>query len=221
VILADGSTTGLQQPKQYVGKNGPTDKPDSILLEHNGTHTSVSQKCSTYSNWMQIVKKRHCKTFSNQEGDCSSIQCSNWAITTTKSDLSDDPAEKSQSLVFDQQGNPVPEATIDTLTAAIINSVFSNGSNQLNVFAQATDEFNKGFIASLQRMLARIAGTQNPEQAPALREMNIKVIETTADNPAQTRSGSRLDTLQVRSAATAIIGTMQSHGYDVKQAASM
>jgi len=36
VILADGSTTGLQHPKQFVGKNGPTNEPESIMLDHDG-----------------------------------------------------------------------------------------------------------------------------------------------------------------------------------------
>jgi len=36
VILADGSTTGLQHPKQFIGKNGPTNEPESIMLDHNG-----------------------------------------------------------------------------------------------------------------------------------------------------------------------------------------
>jgi len=267
VILADGSTTGLQQPKQFVGKNGPTDKPDSILLEHNGTHTeiqfdcngrngssdlasiddiqlqsvnyklfdfnasSVNQKCSTYSNWVQIVKRRHCKTFSNQNGDCSSIECSNWAITTsTKSDLAGNSGRDSyaltktlaNTLIIDQHGNPAPEATIDTLTAAIVNSVFSKqGSNQLNIYAPQAAAINDGFIDGLQQMLALIARAQNPDQAPEFQEMNIKVFATSADNPAQTRSGSRPDALYLRNPATAIINTMQSHGYDMKQAASM
>ena len=41
VILADGSTTGLQTPKQFVGKNGPTNEPESILLKHEGMHTEI------------------------------------------------------------------------------------------------------------------------------------------------------------------------------------
>jgi len=36
VILADGSTTGLQHPKQFVGKNGPTNEPESIMLDDDG-----------------------------------------------------------------------------------------------------------------------------------------------------------------------------------------
>ena len=263
VILADGSTTGLQQPKQFIGKNGPTDKPDSILLEHNGTHTeiqfdsngrngssdlasiddiqlqsvnyklfdfnagSVSQKCSTYSNWMQIVKRRYCKTFSNQNGDCSSIECSNWAITTSiTSDLAlnslGESSALANTLIIDQHGNPVPAATIDTLTAAIVNSVFSkNHPNQLNIFTAQATAISDGFVDGLQQMLALIARAQNPDQAPKFREMNIKVFATSADNPAQTRSGSRPDALYLRNPATAIINTMQSHGYDMKQAASM
>jgi len=255
VILADGSTTGLQQPKQFVGKNGPTDKPDSILLEHNGTHTeilfdcnghigctdlasiddiqleavnhtlfdltadSVSQKCSTYSNWMQIVKNRRCKVFSDRTGDYSSIECKNWAITTS---ANDNQSGNSTALVLNQHGNPVPEATIDALTAAIIHSAFTKGSYQLHIFASRPgSEINDSFIASLRQLLAFTAGFQKPEASITPKETDIKVFTTSADNPPQTRSRSRPAALHMRSPATSIIGTMQSHGYDVRQAASM
>lgn len=42
VILADGSTTGLQMPKQYQGKDGPADAPDSIYLSDNDLKVEIS-----------------------------------------------------------------------------------------------------------------------------------------------------------------------------------
>ena len=255
VILADGSTTGLQNPNQYAGKNGPRDKPDSILLEHNGIHTeilfdcnghtgckdlaaiddiqlesaiptlfnlnadTVSQKCSTYDNWMQIVKRRG-KTFSNRLGENVSIDCNNWAITTS---ANDNPIDShSNALVLDQQGYRVPEAIIDVLTAAVINSAFSKGSNQLNVVALQPDEnISDCFIAGLQQMLALTAGIQRAEPVPAPGETRIKVFAASADNPAQTKNRSIPEVSQLRSPATEVLSTMRSHGYDVKQTASM
>ena len=41
MILADGSTAGLQNPAQFVAKAGPRDKPESILLLQNGQHVEL------------------------------------------------------------------------------------------------------------------------------------------------------------------------------------
>ena len=41
MILADGSTAGLQNPAQFVAKIGPRDKPESILLLQNGQHVEL------------------------------------------------------------------------------------------------------------------------------------------------------------------------------------
>ncbi len=264
VILADGSTTGLQYPKQFVGKNGPADNPDSILLEHNHIHTeiifdcngrtgcndlaaiediqleavnyslfnlqadSTRLKCTTYKNWMQIVKSRHCKTFSNQNGDHSLIDCKNWAITTsaktTYSDsaCTDSNVMRSNTLVLNRQGTPVPEATIDVLTAAIINSVFTRSSNQLNIFTPTdNDEINASLISRVQQMLALITGSQNSDPLSAHSKTDIKVFTATADTPPQTKSRSDVQNLHTRGPAKAMIRTMHSQGYNVNQTAAM
>jgi len=41
VILADGSTTGLKNPGQFTGKNGPKSEPDSILLRHHDLYVEI------------------------------------------------------------------------------------------------------------------------------------------------------------------------------------
>jgi len=42
MILADGSTAGLQNPAQFVAKTGPCDSPESILLLQNGLHVELA-----------------------------------------------------------------------------------------------------------------------------------------------------------------------------------
>ncbi len=42
MILADGSTAGLQNPAQFVAKIGPRDNPESILLLQNGQHVELT-----------------------------------------------------------------------------------------------------------------------------------------------------------------------------------
>lgn len=42
MILADGSTAGLQNPSQFVAKIGPRDNPESILLLQNGLHVEIA-----------------------------------------------------------------------------------------------------------------------------------------------------------------------------------
>ncbi|OED41124.1 hypothetical protein AB833_10210 [Chromatiales bacterium (ex Bugula neritina AB1)] len=40
-ILADGSTVGLQNPSQFVARNGPRNEPESILLQHQQLHIEI------------------------------------------------------------------------------------------------------------------------------------------------------------------------------------
>jgi malate synthase len=41
VTLNDGSTTGLRSPFQFVGYQGESSAPSSILLQHNGLHVDI------------------------------------------------------------------------------------------------------------------------------------------------------------------------------------
>lgn len=41
VILADGSTVGLQAPSQFAAKSGPKDDPESIVLKHKDLHVEI------------------------------------------------------------------------------------------------------------------------------------------------------------------------------------
>ena len=87
VILADGSTTGLQNPSQLAGKNGPTNEPESILLKHRGMHTEILFDCNgvngqaDLANIDDIQLEASCNTVLNFEantvaGKCSAYQ--NW-----------------------------------------------------------------------------------------------------------------------------------------------
>jgi len=227
IILADGTTTGLKQPRQFTGKNGPADDPDSIILEHNGTHTeimfdrngstgatdlasiediqleaanhtvfdfdadSIDQKCNVYNNWLHIVKKRHTRTFSNRDGQQSAIEHKNWAITSSASIK---PLNNQCALVLNEARTPVPEAAIDMLTGAIINSVCD-------------------FIAKMRELLSD--GTLSPAETS---DTVIKVLAASADNPARSNEQTGHNSFTAPSPFSATIGTMQSHGYDVMQA---
>jgi len=48
VIQADGSTTGLSRPSQFVEAGGNEEAPQSILLEQNGLQVEIepAQKCA-------------------------------------------------------------------------------------------------------------------------------------------------------------------------------
>jgi malate synthase len=41
ISLADGSTTGLRSPFQFVGYQGEPTSPSSVLLQHNGLHVDI------------------------------------------------------------------------------------------------------------------------------------------------------------------------------------
>lgn len=41
VTLADGSTSGLEDSRQFIGWQGETDQPSSILLKHHGLHIDI------------------------------------------------------------------------------------------------------------------------------------------------------------------------------------
>lgn len=245
IILADGTTTGLKQPRQFTGKNGPADDPDSIILEHNGSHTeimfdrngrtgatdlaciediqleaanhtvfdfdadSISQKCDVYKTWLQIVKRRPTRTFSNRDGQQSSIEHKNWAITSSASVK---PLNNQCAVVLNEAGTSVPEAAIDMLTAAIINSACGEKSKQLNLFFPHTATgITDGFIAKLRELLS--GSSLNPAT-----DTVIKVLAASADNPARSNKRTGGDFLRAPDPFTATIGTMQSHGYGVMQA---
>lgn len=42
IILADGSTVGLQNPANFAAKSGPKSDPDSIVLKHLDLHVEIS-----------------------------------------------------------------------------------------------------------------------------------------------------------------------------------
>ncbi|MGS0682889.1 malate synthase [Shewanella sp. 125m-7] len=42
IFMADGTQTGLRQPKQFVALNGHKSEPTAILLNDNGTHVELT-----------------------------------------------------------------------------------------------------------------------------------------------------------------------------------
>ncbi len=246
VILADGSTTGLQNPKQFVAKNGPSDSPDSILLEHNGTHTEISfdrngkigasdlatiddiqlesaiptlfdfeansagEKCDAYQNWIAIVTSQRNRTFSSRDGEVRSMKNSNWAIAST--------GTTPCSLVIKQDGSAVADWVVDAITATIIESAYSNNLSTVRLCATNAEAGTKDtFITELQQFLSGM----NEHRGTTAPDTIVKVISTSADNagkPARPVIGTVSDSERVPSPVTATIDTMQSHGYDVKQA---
>ena len=47
VALDDGQTTGLKDPSQFVGYQGPAEQPTSLLLKHHGNHIDIILDRST------------------------------------------------------------------------------------------------------------------------------------------------------------------------------
>jgi len=250
VILADGSTTGLRNPKQFIGKNGPADSPDSILLKCNNTHTEIlfdcngkigvndmaciediqlqsagttlfdfkaespADKCIAYHNWMDIVCANRGLTFSNRNGDQDSISSRNRVMTSS--------ATKGQcQLVLDQQGQPVPDGTIDLITAALIEVAINNEpSDQKLQFTDSIASTNETFITALEQFLTESIGVCRVS-TDAAQESFVKVIAVAADTRAKSKTqatGATPESLRAPSPVTTTIGTMQSHGYDVPQA---
>lgn len=41
-FFADGTTTGLLKPAQFVAMSGPKDEPESIVLQDEGTHVEIT-----------------------------------------------------------------------------------------------------------------------------------------------------------------------------------
>lgn len=249
VILADGSTTGLQHPKQFVGKNGPSESPDTILLEHNGIHTevlfdqdgitgtndlasiediqlessahtlfeftadSVSEKCTVFSNWLALVSNRSGKILSDRNGEQTSIEHRNWTVAS--------PLAASPTTVarYDN-GDPVPEALVDTLTAALIESAHSEGLSCLNVVVDTSEGTSDSFIEELLKLIP----TTTQKHGGMPRDTQIKAFAQPADILAQRYNRSCTATSTIDEAAypvTATIGALQSHGYDIARATSI
>lgn len=164
VILADGSTTGLKKPRQFVGKNGPTNEPESILLKHTGMHAEIifdrNGKIGKHDlaniDDIQLEAANH--TLFKFTADSIREKCTtykNW-FDLVNSDLSektftDKDGEvfvvnqnnwsikladytKPCLLVLDQHGTPVSEAIVDALTAALIYSNGRQGIAHLNMY---------------------------------------------------------------------------------------
>lgn len=164
VILADGTTTGLKKPRQFVGKNGPTNEPESILLRHAGMHAEIifdrNGKTGAHDlaniDDIQLEAANH--LLFNFEAASVSDKCKNYKnwFQLVNSDLSgktftakdgevfvanqDNWSIKLSDnanlcqLVFDQTGAPVSEATVDALIAALIYSNGRQGIAHLNMF---------------------------------------------------------------------------------------
>ena len=245
VILADGSTTGLQKPRQFVGKNGPTNEPESILLKHSGMHAeiifdhngkvgehdlaniddiqleaashtlfkftagSVAEKCAGYQNWFDLLQGNLPeKTFSDKDGEMFVVNQNNWSIK-----LSDNT--NACQLVLDQHGEPVSEALVDALTAALIYSNGQHGMAHLNMYIpNGTIGISDSLIAELGTMLAvsRKAACALPVTSKV--DTPIKVLAASADSLAQTIEAP--DLAYFPTPQTAVIGALESHGYDVR-----
>ncbi len=245
VILADGSTTGLQKPRQFVGKNGPTNEPESILLKHSGMHAeiifdhngkvgehdlaniddiqleaashmlfkftagSVTEKCETYQNWLELVKgDLHEKTFSAKDGEMFAVNQNNWSIKLSDND-------NACQLVLNQNGEPVSEAIVDALTAALIYSNDQQGVAQLNMYIpNGATGISDSLIAELGTLLAVSRKAACAMPVASKNNAPIKVLAASADSLA--RSIEAPDLTYFPTPETAVIGALESHGFDVR-----
>ena len=247
VILADGSTTGLQKPRQFAGKNGPTNEPESILLKHSGMHaelifdrngkvgehdlaniddiqleaanhtllnftsSSVSEKCDTYRTWLELVEGGLSdKTFTGSDGEVLVLDHNNWAIK-----LSDQNTEC--ELIIDQQGQCVPNAAIDALTAALIYSNGRQGAAHLNMVVTDRDAgVNEELFAQFGKLLTQSKSTTRQTPMAATPAACIKVLSASADNLPDIKTISPNNSVPGHDHV--VIGAMECHGYDVRQA---
>ena len=250
VILADGTTTGLQSPKQFVARNGPSDSPDSILLEHNGTHTEILFDCNGNNGSRDLASIDDVQLQTTQqamfdfEAGTASEKCNaykNWfAIAACHHDrvFSDCSGEQiiikncnraittsgtsnQCTLVIDQRGTPVPDAIVDASMAAIIQAVFCNNSALVNLYFAADDiKSYDTFFTELEQLLH----SMNPNPDAADTKMTVKVFSDFADthtNSAIRQNSTGSGSEYISSPAAATIDTMHSHGYDLTQVRSL
>lgn len=250
VILADGTTTGLRSPKQFVARNGPSDSPDSILLEHNGTHTEILFNCNgkngttDLANIDDVQLQTTHRTLFDFEAGSAAEKCAaykNWIkiaachhdrifsdcsgeeklISNCNRAITTSEAGSQCTLVIDQNGTPVADAVVDASIAAIIEAAYRKNTTDINLyFPDASHVENDCFVEELERLLCSV--NSNPDDTAA--KTTVKVFSTSADIHAKSaimRRAANSESGHASSPAAATIDTMQSHGYDVTQAKSL
>jgi len=241
VILADGTTTGLDTPIQFVGKNGPTNEPESILLKHRGIHAEVifdrNGKVGEHdlANIDDIQLEAADHTLLNFSAASVSEKCSTYQRwiklvangcnerTFTGSDGNVLALDQSNwaiklseqhpncQLVIDPQGNSVSNACLDALTAALIYSIGQHRAHPLNMYV--TDN-SVGINDRLFTHLGQFLA--NARKDASDNSTHIKVSPTSADSLPQSKIKSTKEC--VPSLDNVVINAMASHGYDVAQA---
>ncbi len=250
VILADGSTTGLRDPKQFVGKNGPADSPDSILLNHNGSHTEIvfDRNSTNGSNDLASIEDIQLETTSQTlfdfDANCATEKCSAYSkwvdivrchSDRTFSDRAGDQNSVSNKnraittsgtknqcpLVYNQQGTAIPEVVVDATVASLIEAAHGTNSAPITLYIDESEAgINDAFIAELEQLLHMV----NTNMRIDPQESIVKVISISADTrakPARQIIGTTSETECVPGPTTATIDAMQSHGYDVARAIAL
>lgn len=241
VILADGTTTGLQKPKQFVGKNGPTNEPESILLNQNGMHAEIIFDSNGQTGRQDLANiddiQLEAASHTQLDFSASSVtdKCSIYAKwmqlveaglhdkTFTGNDGSPldldhnnwavklSDQDDNCELIFDQSGESVATATVDALTAALI---YSNGHQGLAALSMYVTDNDAGIDEDLFTEMGNLLAISRPG---ACKSGNcIKVLPAAADNLRQARTMSPTECVQ--GPDHVVINAMTSHGYDVTHA---
>ena len=241
IILADGTTTGLQNPEQFTGKNGPTNDPESILLSHSGMHAEIifdrngtaGKHDLANIDDIQLEAANHTQldlSASSVTEKCSTYQ--QWlqlveaglhdksftgndgsALDLNHNNWAIKLSDQSDhcDLVYDQQGEPVAIATVDALTAALIYAHSHKGCAHLSIYV--TDN-NAGVDEELFTQMGKLLAMSQP--GARVKGNCIKVLPAAADNVTQARTMSPTEC--VPGPDSVVISAMTSHGYDVTQA---
>ena len=167
VILADGSTTGLKQPRQFIGKNGSASEPESILLEHCGMrvevnfdrHGIIGEHDIANIDDIQLETKSNALTDFTATTETEKYDLyKHWFEQACKTRSNEESSTNHGAmqlpensiwevklsgdtdtcqLVMDDNGNPVHSSIVDALVAVFIYANNTHGKTHLNIYIPA------------------------------------------------------------------------------------
>ncbi len=195
VILADGRTTGLRYPQQFILKEGRSESPDTILLANNRTQARVTLNCKSAGDAksasdvdnMQIEEVRvtvldfatdstgQKLTAYKAWQDCVSKKRNHSGLhNNTFRAIASSEAHSRCELLLDSKEVPVPDSVIDLIIAAVINTVCSGGCSEMDYYIYDSNQvLSDNFIKQLQQLLARLQPVSSADQSPA--KLNVYV----------------------------------------------